>query len=144
MNVTKHKIAIKKLCTALGDSAILSRQARRVISRGLSRLHHYKIITPSASTCSCRVPGRLPIICLSAQAISPSLRVQHPKKHEKNQDKGNIWRSTSFITFCLVINSAFVKNKLIYIPSFRFPNSVEVMKDRTRLFLLKKEKYLSL
>ena len=38
--VTKHKIALKKSCTAPGDSAVLSRQARRVFSRGLPPLRH--------------------------------------------------------------------------------------------------------
>ena len=69
MNVAKHKIAFKKPYTALGDSALLSRQALRVTSGGLLRLQDYKTIIPSENTWCCRAPGRLSI--LSAPARTP-------------------------------------------------------------------------
>ena len=83
MNATKHEIAFKKPYTALGDSAVLSRQARRATSGGLPRLEHYKINTHFKHTSYSRL--KAPALAelradfpSSAQAISLSLQ------HEKN------------------------------------------------------------
>ena len=38
MNVAEHELAIKKLCSAVGETAVLSRQARSATSGRISRL----------------------------------------------------------------------------------------------------------
>ena len=61
---------------------------------------HYKINlqlkhTSHSSTSTCRAPGRLHVICLSAQA-----RVRNIKISTREDSSGIDWRSPSFFTFC--------------------------------------------
>ena len=91
LQFTKYQARIFILtAVAVGDSAVISRQADRLIIRyrpWLSDLTIARPTFPSANTCSCRVLGRIPNICLTAQAVTSSLQVQLPKQHGKN-----VWR----------------------------------------------------